>query len=180
MTVQAELALNPWRYSYSHFLRWAPDVCMALVSIGVGFAGLTADCWLRKIVEPWINIHLLFGALLCGWLTVRIRVRVKRSPCMLPGDVYEMSRQHSRIVYMVLYAVIGIKLCVSTVISAWNGEYNDFSRLDEHFLNGASSNLFDPKDDYQMCLASGLVALALVRLIALRLRASSSERVISS
>ena len=177
MAVQAELALNPSHHPYSHFMRSAPDVCMALVVIGVGVAGLTANCWLRRIVEPWINIHLLFGALLCGWLMVRVRVRVKRSPCMQPSDIHEMSRQVSRIAYLVLYAVIGVKLCISIVTSVWSGGH---SLLDAHFLNGPGSHLFDPKDDYQMCLAAGLIAMAFVRVMVLRLRARLPERALAS
>jgi hypothetical protein len=166
MAVRAELALNPSRYLYARFMRSAPDVCMALVVIGVGVAGLTANCWLRRMVEPWIDIHLLFGALLCGWLTVRVRVRVKQSPCMQPSDIHEMSRQVSRIAYLVLYALIGIKLCIGIVTSVWSGGH---SLLDAHFLNGPGDHLFDPKDDYQMCLAAGLIAMALVRVMVLRL-----------
>jgi hypothetical protein len=41
--------------------------------------------------------------------------------------------------------------------------------LDAHFLNGPGGNLFDPKDDYQMCLAAGLIAMVFVRLMVLRL-----------
>jgi hypothetical protein len=109
---------------------------------------------------------LLFGALLCGWLTVRLRVRVKKSPCMQPADIHEMSRQLSRIAYLVLYAVIGIKLCISIVTAVWGGGH---SLLDAHFLKGPGGNLFDTKDDYQMCLAAGLIAMAFVRVMVLRL-----------
>lgn|SRR5882724_11353006 len=159
-------------YPYSHIGRCAPDVCMGSVVIAVGVAGLTAHCWLRTTAEDWINIHVLFGALLCAWLTVRIRTRVKQSPRMQPADIREMSHQHSRIGYLVLYAVIGIKLIVD-IIHAWTGGPDRFSLLNPRFLNAAGANLFDPRDDYQMCLAAGLIAMGLVRVMVSRLRTRS-------
>jgi hypothetical protein len=62
---QAELSLHPLRESYSWLRTYAPEVCIAPV---VGTAGLTAHAGLRQMVESRINIHLLFGLLLCGWL----------------------------------------------------------------------------------------------------------------
>jgi hypothetical protein len=178
MTMLAEWAQNPLRYPYSHFGRRAPDVCMGSVVITVGVAGLTAHCWLRTITEVWINIHVLFGVLLCTWLTVRIRTRVKQSPRMQPADIQEMSRQHSRIAYLVLYAVIGIKL-IADIGHAWTGGPGPFSLLNERFLTAAGANLFDPRDDYQMCLAAGLVALGLVRVMVSRLRTRSYQRALA-
>lgn len=172
MSAHAESVLNPSRYAFSHLRRCAPDVCMALIVIAVGVSGLNANCWLRNVVEPWINIHLLFGALLGGWLTIRVRMRVRQSPCMQPSEIREMSRQLSRVAYLVLFTVIGIRLCVSIVASVWSGRY---SLLHELFIKGpggSGSSIFDPKDDYQMCLVSGLVALAFVRVVILRLPAA--------
>jgi len=83
-----------------------------------------------------------------------------------------MSHQHSRIGYLVLYAVIGIKLIVD-IIHAWTGGPDRFSLLNPRFLNAAGANLFDPRDDYQMCLAAGLIAMGLVRVMVSRLRTRS-------
>jgi hypothetical protein len=180
MAVPAERVPSFWRHSCSPLKRYGPDLGMALVVIGVGVAGLSANCWLRTVVEPWINIHLLFGALLCGWLMVRIRVRVKQSPCMQPDDIHDMSRQNSRIAYLVLYAVVGIKLSAGIVTSAWNGAQNGFGPLADLFRNGPGSSLSDPTGDYQMCPVSGLIALAFVRVMVFRLRLRASERTIDS
>jgi hypothetical protein len=170
MTGQTESALRPSHAPYMCFSRFALDACMASIVVAVGVAGLTAESWLRRLVEPWINIHLLFGALLCGWLAVRIAVQLKQPGGMRPGDFHEMSRQQSRIAYLTLYAVIGVKLCVSIARSVWSGGHIP---LDEHFLSVSGGGPFDPKDDYQMCLTSGLIALILVRVMVLRLRARS-------
>ena len=159
-----------------HFRRRAPELGMGLVVTCVGVAGLTAHCWLRDMVQPWMNIHLLFAVLLGGWLTARILVRLKQSPDMSRSDIDDMSRQLSRIAYLVLYGVIGTKLCISVCASVWTGAVREFGPLDEHFRNGPGSILFNPNDDYQMSLAFGLMALVFVRLIVMILRSRPPGR----
>jgi hypothetical protein len=165
VAAQADIPLSSDSHTDSHIGRGVADVGVGLVVIAVGVAGLTPNCWLRKLVEPWINIHLLFGTLLCGWLTVRIIAREKRSPPMRPDEIRELSRRTSRIAYLVLYCVICTRLCFSFV---WNGGRAGFGLSDEIFRAGAGRFPFDPNDDYQMCLACGLAALALVRLFVWR------------
>ena len=157
MTMQAALPQSLPRHPYLHVgLRSIPDLCMASIVIAVGFSGLTRNFWLRDLVEPWINVHWLFGILLFAWLASHIVVTLKHSRHMQAHDIHTMSRQLSRTAYLVLYAVIGLKLSFSLITAAWTG---------------VPATLIDPKNDYQMCLASGLVALCLVRLILSRLRA---------
>ena len=143
---------------------------MTLLVVFVGTAGLIAHSWVRQVVESWINIHLLFGLLLCGWVIVRYRLLFKSSPCMLPSDVRGFARQQSRIVYLVLYAVIGVRLCIGIVSSMWHGGAADLGLLDERVFNGPDSKAFDPKDDFQLFLASGILALVVVRVIAFAVR----------
>src|SRR5271170_1854739 len=99
MAAQAELSLLPSRKPYSRVRIYAPGACIALLVVSVGIVGLTAHSWPRQLVESWIDIHLLFGLLLCGWVIVRYRRCVSQSPGMLPADVRGLSRQLSRIVY---------------------------------------------------------------------------------
>jgi hypothetical protein len=171
MAAQIEIPLSSVNHPDSHIGRAVADVGMGLVVIAVGVAGLTPNCWLRKLVEPWINIHLLFGALLCGWLTVRVVAREKRSPRMRPDDIRDVSRRISRIAYLVLYCVICTKLCVSV---AWNGGHAGFGLPDDIIRAGAGRTPFDPNNDYQMCLASGLAAMVLVRVFVWRVWSRSS------
>ena len=166
MAAQAKFSLRSSRSPPSHIRLYAPDACMALLVVLVGTAGLTAHLWVRQVVESWINIHLLFGLLLCGWVIVRYRLLVKNSPCMFPSDVRGFARQQSRIVYLVLYAVIGVRLCIGIVSSMWHGSPADSSLFDERIFNGPDSKAFDPKDDFQRFLASGILALVVVRVIA--------------
>jgi cytochrome b561 len=121
------------------------------------------------VVESWINIHLLFGLLLCGWVMIRYQRRVSQSPSLLPADVRGLSRQMSRIVYCVLYGVIGLKQSISIVSSLWHGGAVDFSLFDASLRHAPDTEVFDLHDDFQLFLASGLVPLVIVRVMAFRL-----------
>ena len=169
MAAQAELSLLPARKPYSRVLIYAPEACAALLVVVIGTAGLIAQSWPRQMVESWINIHLLFGLLLCGWVMVRYQRRVSQSPSMLPADVRVLSRQLSRIVYCVLYGVIGLRQSISIVSSLWHGGAVDFSLFDESLRHGPDTPDFNFHDDFQMFLASGLVPLVIIRVMAFRL-----------
>jgi cytochrome b561 len=176
MAAQAELSLLPARKPYSRVLTYAPEACAALLVIVIGTAGLIAQSWPRQMVEPWINIHLLFGLLLCGWVMVRYQRRVSQSPSMLPADVRVLSRQLSRIVYCVLYGVIGLRQSISIVSSLWHGGAVDFSLFDASLRHGPDTQGFDLHDDFQLFLASGLVPLVIVRVMAFRLWMRLSDK----
>jgi cytochrome b561 len=169
MAAQAELSLLPARKPYRRVRIYAPEACAALFVVVTGTAGLIAHSWPRQLVESWINIHLLFGLLLCGWVMIRYQRRVSQSPAMLPADVRGLSRQLSRIVYCVLYGVVGLKQSISIVSSLWHGGAVDFSLFDESFRQGPDTQDFDLHDDFQLFLASGLVPLVIVRVMAFRL-----------
>ncbi len=143
MAAQAELSLLPARRSYSRGRIHAPEVCAAVLVVGIGTAGLIAHSWPRQMVESWINIHLLFGLLLCGWVMIRYQWRVSQSPAMLPADARGLSRQLSHIVYCVLYGVLGLKLGIGIVSSLWHGGAVDFSLFDESLRHGPDTPVFN-------------------------------------
>jgi cytochrome b561 len=176
MAAQAELSLLPARKPYSRVWIYAPEACGGLLVVLIGTAGLIPHSWSRQLLESWINIHLLFGLLLCGWVMIRYQWRVSQSPSMLPADVRGLSRQLSHIVYCVLYGVIGLKLSIGIVSSLWHGGAVHFSLFDESLRHGPDTQVFDPHDDFQLFLASGLVPLVIVRVIAFRLWLRLSER----
>jgi hypothetical protein len=154
--------------------------CIALVTVAIGVMGLQGDSWLRQGLETWINIHLLFGLLLCSLVLARCRWRVERSPRMLTADIRELSRHLSRIVYLLLYVVIGVREVVGMLNSLWHGGAVDFNLFDARFRQGPDYGWFNPKDDFQLFFASGLFALSFVRVLAFRLWRRSAERVAGS
>jgi hypothetical protein len=133
-----------------------PRSAALLFSSRIGVLGLLAASWPRQMLESWINIHALFGLLLCGLVFSRCWRRLKHSPRMLAADIRELSRHLSRIVYLLLYVVIGVRQTVSVLNSIWHGSAVDFNPFDEHFRNGPDRASWNPGDDFQLFLARGL------------------------
>jgi hypothetical protein len=85
---------------------------------------------------------------------------------MLRAEIRELSRHLSRIVYLFLYVVIGMRELVGILSSLWHSGPVDFSLFDDRFRHGPDYGGFSPKDDFQLLLASGLFALIFVRVLA--------------
>jgi hypothetical protein len=169
MTAQAEISLLPARRPHSRVRMFAPEACAALLVVVIGTAGLIAHSWLRQMLETWIDIHVLFGVLLCGWIMIRCQRLVRRSPPMRAADVRGLSRELSRIVYCMLYGVLALKQSLSIGGALWHGGALDFNLLDESLRHGPDTQVFDIHDDFQMFLVSALVPFVIVRAVALKL-----------
>ena len=177
MAVQAEPSLNSLAHAYSRQrMLIALYGCAALLVVVIGVLSLLDGSWLRHMLESWINIHALFGLLLCGLVLVRYQWRVRHSPGMLPTDIRELSRHLSRIVYLLLYVVIGVRQSIGIINSIWHGSAVDFNLFDDRTSNGPDRAGWNPKDDFQLLLATGLFVLILVRVLACRLWLRSVER----
>jgi hypothetical protein len=163
MAARAESPPHSLRNSYPpERRRLALFVCAAIVVAVVGVLGLERASWLRQLTESWINIHLLFGLLLCCLVLVRYQWIIRYSP-HLQEDIRELSRHLSRIVYLMLYAVIGFRLGISLVNWIWHGGSLDLPVLDEGLRSDDDSRVVNPRHDYHMILLSGGVTLGLVR-----------------
>jgi hypothetical protein len=144
------------------------STCLAALVVVVGVLGLAVDSVPRRMVESWINIHALFALLLCGVVIAEYRRRAGNSGGLEPDHGRALCRELSRIVYLSLYVVIGVRQCVALANAIWHGGAVDFNLLNPRFRAGPDSGAFDPQDDFQMFLASGLFALILVRGLAFR------------
>jgi hypothetical protein len=82
-------------------------------------------------------------------------------------------------VYLVLYAVIAARQMICLVSSIGHTGTIDFSLFDERFGNGPDSKVFDPHDDFQLFLGSGLFVLGIIRVMAFRLWLRSTGRAIA-
>jgi cytochrome b561 len=170
MAAQAKWSLHSLRHSYSRErMLTALYVSTALLAVVFGVFGLLGASWPRQVLESWINIHALFGMLLCGLVLARCRWRVEHSRRMVRADVRELSRHLSRIVYLLLYVVIGARVFIAILNAVWHGGAVDFNPFDGHYRHGAGFEWFNAKDDFQLFFASGLLALVLVRLLAFSL-----------
>jgi len=181
MAVQAEPSLNSLAHAYSRQrMLIALYGCAALLVVVIGVLSLLDGSWLRHMLESWINIHALFGLLLCGLVLVRYQWRVRHSPGMLPTDIRELSQHLSRIVYLLLYVVIGVRQSIGIINSIRHGGAVDFNLFDDRTSNGPDRAGWNPKDDFQLLLATGLFVLIIVRVLACRLWLRSVERAVRS
>jgi cytochrome b561 len=170
MAAHADRSLHPFAHAcIRERMLTALYGCTGLVTVAIGVLGLQGDAWLRQVLEAWINIHVLFGLLLCGLVLARCRWRIERSPRMLTADIRELSRHLSRIVYLLLYVVIGMRVVIGMLIALWHGGPVDFTLFDPRFRHGPDSAAFGPGDDFQLFFASGLFALLFVRVLAFTL-----------
>jgi cytochrome b561 len=176
MAAQAEPAVDPVAQAYSG--QRMPRLfygCATLLVVAIGVAGLLEGSRLRQMLEPWIEVHALFGLLLSGLVIARYRWWVMHSPDMVPADIRQLSRHLSRIVYLLLYVVIGVRQSVAIINSIWHGSAADFNLFDDRFRNGPDRAGWSPKDDLQMFIAMGLFVLIIVRVLAFRLWLRSVE-----
>jgi cytochrome b561 len=152
----------------------------ALVTVAIGVLGLQGDSWFRQMLETCINTHALFGLLLCGLVFARCQWCVGHSPHMLPDDIRGLSRHLSRIVYLILYLVIAAREIIGILNSLWHGGAIDFTLFLDRVRIGPDRASWNPNDDFQMFLASGLFALVFVRVLAYRLWLPSRGRAVFS
>lgn len=171
----AERALN-----FAHACSWervfaALYGCIAMLAVVIGVLGLLGASGPRQALESWINIHALFGLLLCALVLARCRWDVKHSPPMLPAEIRQFSRQLSRTVYLLLYVVIGTRELIAILNSAWHGGPVDFNLFDQRF-RGPDYAGFNPRDDFQLFFASGFVTLIFLRVLTFTLWLRAVER----
>jgi cytochrome b561 len=138
--------------------------CIAIIAVVIGVLGLRGPSAPRQLLESWINVHALFGLLLCGLVLARCRWSVKHSPTMSPADVRQLSRHLSRTVYLLLYVVIGVMELIAILNSVRHGGVVDFNAFDERF-RGPDYAGFNLKDDFQLFLASGFITLIFQRVL---------------
>jgi hypothetical protein len=169
MAAQAERFLHSLSHARSREgMLTALYGCIAAIAVAIGVLGLLGASWPRQMLESWINIHALFGLLLCGLVFARWRWCLAHSSRMLPVDIRGLSRHLSRIVYLLLYLVLGVREIIGILNGLWHGGAVDFNLFDGRFRNGPDYAGFNPKDDFQLFFASGLFALIFVRVLVFR------------
>jgi cytochrome b561 len=94
------------------------------------------------MLETCINIHALFGLLLCGLVFARYRWCVGDSPRMPPNR--GLFRHLSRIVYLILYLIVGVREIVGILNGLWHGVAIDFNLFDDRIGNGPDHASWDP------------------------------------
>ena len=135
---------------------------VAVLAVLVGVFGLVRDSWLAMAPTSRSCMHALFGLLLVGLVIARFLWWLKHSPPVQKADIRRFSRQLSRLIYLVLYLVIGTKQIIGIVNFMWHGGILDFGLLLDN--DGAQGlGIYKSTADFRAILVCGLIALALIR-----------------
>lgn len=140
--------------------RWsiALQVTLGVMAVVVGFLGTIEHSGIRIVVASWINIHALFGALLFALMVARLRWCLASRPAIGAAELRELTRDLSRIVYLVLYLVIGARVVVSIV--------NHFL-LAEAACGLQKCMIVRPTGDLRTIFTYGLAVLIAIRVLIL-------------
>ena len=133
----------------------------AVLAVLVGVFGLVHDSWLAALTSRSC-VHALFGLLLAGLVIARFYWWLKHSPPAQKADIRRCSRHLSRLIYLVLYLVIGAKLIIGIVNFMWHGGTLDFSLLRNND-SAQDLGIYKSTADFRAILVCGLIALALIR-----------------
>ena len=135
---------------------------MAVLAVLVGLFGLVRDSWLATALMSRSCVHALFGLLLVGLVIARFYWWLKHTPPAQNADIRRFSRQLSRLVYLVLFLVIGAKQITGIVHFMWHGGILDFGLL-LNSDNAPDLGIYKSTADFRAILVCGLIALALIR-----------------
>ena len=131
------------------------SVLWGLASLAVlfGVLGLLDDPWPTRFLGPWINMHAMFGLLLWIFVAARFYTCWKFSRPMRQADIRSLSRELSRTVYLLLYAVVGIRQIIGIAGCLRHG-------------GSLAAGEFAPEDGLQAVIAYGVIGLLLIRALA--------------
>lgn len=87
---------------------------LTLLAVIAGIAAVVQDSLANSAPASYLNLHALFGALLWASVVARFRRRLHQSPRMLPIDIREFSRHLSRLVYLMLYILMLVRLIIGS------------------------------------------------------------------
>jgi hypothetical protein len=79
-----------------------------------GIAAVVQDSLAKSAPASYLNLHTLFGALLWASVVAHFHRRLHQSPRMLPIDIREFSRHLSRLVYLLLYILMLVRLIIGS------------------------------------------------------------------
>ena len=119
---------------------------LARLVVALGVFSLLVDSWPNILPHAGL-LHALFGLSAWLYLVARFYQRLRCSPPMLPADLYAFSRQLSRLVYALLYALMFVRL----VIGCW--------------CAAPDATIPISFTDFQGYLAAGVSALVTIRVL---------------
>lgn len=132
----------------------------------VGTLGLFHDSWPKHSQAFWINLHALLGLALWVLVVARFSARLKRPPPPLPAEVSPSIRRWSRLVHLLLYALLIVVPIIGAVTFIWHGRVLDVGLIQLNFGVAKNRAIFEPSEDLHGYLAYALFGVAAVHALA--------------
>jgi hypothetical protein len=126
---------------------------LASLAVLFGVLGLLDESWAKQILESRVNLHALFGLFLCTLIVVRFHRRLDWVTPASQSEIRELCRELSRMVYLSLYVIIGLRQIVGLADWSWHGGNARFGKGSD--------------DALQTLVAYGILGLLFIRVLAL-------------
>ena len=139
-------------------LRWS----MMILVVAAGVLGLYGDSEPGRLLAQWFNVQALFGLLLWALVLGRFYGRVNYGPPLPAADIGRLSRHLSRMVYLLLYSILGLRQLIALGIFIAHGGTFDFGL----FHLTPDRGIFEPTEEFRVFLVYGLLALVIIRVLA--------------
>jgi cytochrome b561 len=138
--------------------RWriALQVTLGVIVVFVGILGTLDHSRTRIVVASWVDIHALFGGLLFALIVARLQWCLEPRPPAGAAEVRDLTRHLSRMVYLLVYLVIGARVVVNTV---------NYFFLAEAACRSQECMAFQPLGDLRAIFAYGLGVLIAIRVL---------------
>ncbi len=154
------------------WLQWA----LAALAVSIGVIGLVRHSDLRHALESKVDIHGLLAIIMCALMVSRFWKSIQAHECMDSTHIGTLSRHSTRLVYLLLYLIIGLRALLGMTGCEGTGTTCDLSVFAPRSETGKALYDFDLHDDFQSLLLCGLFVLALVRILALFIHARGKLR----
>ena len=126
------------------------------------------------IAAGWAGIHVMFGLLLSALVASRFLRYTRGAQELGSAELMHFARHLARLVYLILYGVLLLKLMSEATSLSWHGGLAwGFA---PHFLANPEQAFIECGERFRLELLWGVIALCLIRLLAAyQLRAAASR-----
>jgi hypothetical protein len=124
------------------------------------------------VAAGWTGVHAIFGLLLSALIASRFWRHARGAQVLSCVEIAQLARQLARVVYLILYGVLLLKLMSEATSLSWHGGLA--WGFTPHFLANPEQAFIDSGERFRPELLWGVIALILIRVLAgHQLRAAS-------
>ncbi len=120
---------------------------------------------LAVLIAGCAELHLAFGMLLCGFVTLRFVHHSRAARSGEGGDPRELMRRMSRTLYLILYGVLLMKLMTGLTSFSWH-DAGLICSWSPRFQAAPKLTFIECGERFRIELLWGVIALCLIRVVA--------------